>query len=291
MLVLFTDMKKNDINSKLRLALKIQAGIVVLLFIILTTILIQRNGEEIEENNNVEENGVEEPAERTQILDIPSFEDRDAFDILDTIVDEYGEPEPRGLINILRESEEVKFQTFRWASIKYGYDFTFNFWTDGSLARSDSFYFTGHKNRDHDIDELLRLVNLEQDDPEYIFNISDLGGAIFNVGITPAKIARTPEPTPEEEEEVLSREEVLEILEENAQEKHPHDSSRAKLEYENQVEAYEWYAKRVGDPDIIGVETEKYPDILEKAKKEWGHDYIMVKWQYERDVRAHEATL
>ncbi len=286
-------MKKNDINSKLKLALKAVGVVVILLLIVLTTILFLKNGEEIQngQQDPGEINRGDEEAERTTILDIPSLANKEAFEILDILVNEYGEPEPRGLIEILKQEEEVKFQTLRWASIKYGYDFTFNFWTDGSLARKDSFYFTGHKNRDHDIDELLRLVNLEKEDPDYIFNISDLGGAIFNVGITPAKIARTPDPTPEEEEERLTREEVLEILQENAEEKHPHDSSRAKLEYENQLEAYEWYSKRIGDPDIIGVEVEKYPDILENAKKEWNHDYIMLKWQYERDVRAHEATL
>ncbi len=285
-------MKKNDINSKLKLALKAVGVVVLLLLIILTAILFQKNGEEIQ-------NGQQEPGEinrgdeeeRTTILDIPSLANKEAFEILDILVNEYGEPEPRGLIEILKQEEDVKFQTLRWASIKYGYDFTFNFWTDGSLARSDSFYFTGHKNRDHDIDELLRLVNLEREDPDYIFNISDLGGAIFNVGITPAKIARTPDPTPEEEVDELTREEVLEILQENAEKKHPHDSSRARLEYDNQVEAYEWYTERTEDPDIIGVEPEKYPDILENAKKEWRHDYIMLKWQYERDVKAHEATL
>ena len=283
-------MKNNDINSKLRLALKIMGGVIVFLLITLIVVLVTKQPEDDPIQTNGENNGKAEIEEKTTILNIPSLDEKGAFEILDLLVEKYGEPNPEGLIDILKEQEETTFQTVTWENIKYGYDLAFNFWTDDSLARKDSFYFTGHKGEDNTIAELYKLLNLEENDSKFVFNVTDYGGAVFNVGITPAKVARTPEPVVEEEIEDLPREEVLTILEENAQEKHPNDQAKAKLEYQNQEEAYNWVTSRSVDPDLIGIDPEKYPDIMESARREWGHNYIMVKWQYEKDVRAYEAT-
>ena len=51
-----------------------------------------------------------------------------------------------------------------------------------------------------------------------------------------------------------------------------------KYEYENQVEAYEWIMHQTA-----------YPDIMERAKQEWGEDYEMVKYEYENQVEAYKA--
>ena len=284
-------MDTKNINSKLKLALKVIGGIVAILLLVLVAILFFTDQTEIEEekNDTQEQNGEEEIEEKTEILDIPSMNIHDAFLILDILVEKYGEPNPQGLIDILRETPEFDedgeripptFQTVTWRNIKYGYDLTFNFWTDGSLARKDTYYFTGHNRQGHSVDEVFELTNLEKNSPDFLFNIVDFGGAVFNIGITPAEIARTPEPITQEEIDELTRDEVLEILDRNARREYPDNAARAKLEYDNQVAAYDWVLAQ-----------ENYPDIMQKARREWGHNYIMVKWQYERDVQAHERNL
>ncbi len=284
-------MKIKNINSKLKLILKILGVVIAILVLILIAILLLNDEPQEKEDPNeaTEQNGEEEIEEKEEILDIPSMNINDAFSVLDILIEQYGEPNPQGLIDILRETPEFDeegeripptFQTVTWRNIKYGYDLTFNFWTDGSLARKDTYYFTGHNRQGHTIDEIFELTNLEKDSPEFLFNIVDFGGAVFNVGITPAEIARTPEPITQEEIDELTREEVLEILERNARREYPDNPARAKLEYDNQLAAYEWVLSQ-----------ENYPDIMQKARREWGHNYIMVKWQYERDVQAHERKL
>lgn len=284
-------MKIKNINSKLKLALKVIGGIAVVLVLVLVAILLLTNESENEEepNETTEQNGGQEIEEKTEIVDIPSMSINDAFLVLDILVEKYDEPNPQGLIDILRETPEFNedgeripptFQTVTWRDIKYGYDLTFNFWTDGSLARKDTYYFTGHNRQGHSVDEVFELTNLERNSSDFLFNIVDFGGAVFNVGITPAEIARTPDPITQEEIDELTREEILEILDRNARREYPDNTARAKLEYDNQLAAYDWVLTQ-----------ENYPDIMQKARREWGHNYIMVKWQYERDVQAHERNL
>ena len=290
-------MQVKDINSKIVLTLKIFGGIIVVLLVILIVLLLLKDdsdqvivveGPEGERETRHITNG-DDSETKTKILDIPAMDINDAFGIIDVLIAEYGEPNPQGLIDVLRQTPEFDeegeripptFQTVTWRDVKYGYDLTFNFWTDGSLARKDSYYFTGHNRQGHSVDEVLELTNVQKDSPNFLFNIVDFGGAVFNVGITPAEIARTPEPISQEEIDELTREEVLEILEKNAQREYPNDSARAKLEYDNQLAAYEWILSQ-----------QDYPDIMQKARREWGHNYIMVKWQYERDLQAHERNL
>jgi len=285
-------MRIKNLNSKLELALKIVGVIIGILILVLIVVLLTTNNEaEVEKVEEIVEEQ-EEKEEKTTILDIPAMDHEDAFGILDILIAEYGEPNPQGLIDVLREQEynndedeeeeEIPptFQTVTWRNIKYGYDLVINFWTDGSLARKDSYYFTGHKREGHTIEEILELTNLQKDSPDFLFNIVDFGGAVFNIGITPAKIARTPESITQEEIDELTKEEILLILEENSQKEHPNNPAKARLEYENQVEAYDW---------VLNVQ--EYPEILEKARLEWGHNYIMVKWQYEKDVKAYMSTI
>lgn len=278
-------MQISDPNTKLKLALKIVIGIIFLLILSLVLVLVFSGNNENETkkpNGETIENG-ENGDEKTTILNIPAMDTKDAFRTLDILVEQYGEPNPQGLIAILeelREEETPTFKTVTWRDIKYGYDLTFNFWTDGSLARKDTFYFTGHKGKGNTIDELFDLVNIQKDSDEFIFNIIDLGGAVFNVGITPNEVARTPEPITQEEIDELSKEEILQILEENSKKEYPNDVARAKLEYENQLKDYNWV-----------IRENKYPDIMEKARRDWGHNYVMVRWQYEKEVRAHESTI
>ncbi len=284
---------KKDINSKLRIGLIAEGVTIFALILLLIFINVSNDKAEDQTNHNNDNTQVENnEEEKSLLLDIPSLENKDAFEILDLLIDKYGEPNPKGLVEVLKEfrdTNEPTFETLTWENIKYGYNFTFNFWTDGSLAREDCFYFIGRKSQGHSIEEILKLTNLTADDANYIFNKIDLGGAVFNVGITP-KMATEIE-LPAEKDDELSKEEVLEILKENADRKWRNDSARAKLEYDNQVQAYEWILEQKEDPDLIGIEKQKYPDILEKAKEEWGHDYIMVKWQYEKDVKEYQATL
>jgi len=292
-------METKNVNSKIALILKIFGGVIVLLLLVLIVLLLLRDDSDqvvvVERPENGSGQDWEQPTNggdfeaKTKILDIPAMDTNDAFGIIDMLIADYGEPNPIGLIDVLRQTPEFDeegeripptFQTVTWRNIKYGYDLTFNFWTDGSLARKDSYYFTGHNRQGHSVDEVLELVNVQKDSPNFIFNIVDFGGAVFNVGITPAEIARTPEPISQEEIDELTREEVLEILEENARREHPNNPARAKLEYDNQLAAYEWVLSQ-----------QDHSDVMQKARREWGHNYIMVKWQYERDVQAHERNL
>lgn len=267
------------------------AGIALILVIVLIIVIFNKQNQDIGKPDiPPPENRIEEPEEdikqeeeeKTIILDIPSLSNKDAFEILDILTSEYGEPNPVGLIDVLKEIrglEEPTFETVTWVDIKYGYNFTFNFWTDGSLAREDSYYIIGYKSKNHTIDEILQLTKLDKDDTNFIFNITDLGGAVFNIGITPIEAAQK-EPPGEEKPEELSRNEILEILEENARKKWEEDPARFKLEYESQVKAYDWV---ISQKDFL--------DIMEKAMEEWEHDYVMVKWEYEKRVKEYQETL
>ena len=273
--------KDKDINRMLKIILIIFVVLIVLLSIILAFLLINKESENDLPKQDQEETN-EEDEEKTRILDIPSLSQRDAFEILDIMIAEYGEPNPKGLIKVLKElrGEEVPtFQTVTWVDIKYGYNFTFNFWTDGSLAREDSYYIIGYKSKGHTLEEILRLTNLERDSTDFIYKITDLGGAVFNIGITPKEAALKEEPGEKEIEE-FTREEILEILQKNAETKWKNDAARIKLEYENQVKAHDWVISQT-----------QYLDIMQIAKQEWGHDYVMVKWEFEKEVKAYEATL
>ncbi len=277
--------------KKIQVTLIIMSTVLLILVITLMILLFTKNQNEVvlpnDDNGQIQE---EEPPEQedpdqeqTTILDIPSLTSKDAFEILDILVKEYGEPNPKGLIAVLeelRDEQEPSFQTVTWIDIKYGYNFTFNFWTDGSLAREDSYYIIGYKRSNHSINEILKLTNLKQDDKNFVFNITDLGGATASIGITPLEAAQKPRPDDTEPEEELTKEEILELLKENADKKWKDDPARAKLEYDNQVEALNWVEEQT-----------EYPDLMEKAKKTWSHDYMMVKWEYEKEVKAYESTL
>ncbi len=282
-----------NINSKLKIALVVIAILILLLSILLAFLFVTKDERAQDFNNNQQNNEnpvipeIEEE-EKEEIIDIPSLEGKDAFEILDVLIAKYGEPETtisyqQGLVEVLKEmrdQENPTFETVTWVDIKYGYNFTFNFWTDASLGREDSYYITGHKNKGNSLEEIFGLLNVPRDSNDFVIEITDLGGAVFNVGITPKSVAQTEPPEILEELEELAREEVLEILQINAEKKWRSDPARANLEYDNQVQAYEWVIKQT-----------KYLDLMNKAKREWKHDYVMVKWKYDKLVEAHEATL
>lgn len=271
-------------NKKLKFANKIIAIIIVFLAVILGILILLGNQDDNRNLDDIYYNGEEDPTEaKTTILDIASIQTSDAYEILQTIIRTYGEPKPEGLIKVLEEQKDKEppsFETVTWNNIKYGYDLSFNFWSDGSLASKDTYYFTGHNRKGHNVIEILELVNIPQDSADFKVNINDIGGAVFNVSITPIEATQDFEEEYQEELGDLAREEILEILEKNAHEEYPNNPARAQLEYENQVKALDWV-----------LEVEKYPDIMKKAKKDWGHNYIMIRWQYERDREAHERTL
>ncbi len=269
-------------NKKLRLALII-SGVIILLLLTILTVIIVNNSRNKEINENPGEQNQQEEEKKTMILDIPSMSEKDAFEILDILIEKYGEPNPQGLVEVLKEfrdTDAVSFQTVNWIDIRDGYNFTFNFWTDGTLAREDSYYIIGYKSKGHNLEEILELTNLERDSEEFVYNITDLGGAVFNIGITPKEAALKKEPNVEEDPEELTREEILELLKENANIKWKNDAARAKLEFDNQTKAYDWVMQQT-----------QYPDLMENAKKMWKLDYTMVKWEYEKLVKAYEATI
>ncbi len=279
--------KKADPNKRIKLALIFISLIVFILTIILLLILLNRKDPIPEDTNKIEiEQPIEEEKEKeekTMIVDIPSLKGKDAFEILDLLIEEYGEPNPKGLVEVLKEFRDINdpsFETVNWIDIKHGYNFTFNFWTDGSLAREDSYYIIGYKNKNHTLDEIFELTNLEEESQEFIYKITDLGGAVFNIGITPKEAAGQEEPNGGNSEGELTRDEILEILEQNAATKWKDDTARAKLEFDNQAKAYNWLEEQTD-----------YPNLMEDAKEEWKHDYIMVKWEYEKEVKAYEETL
>ncbi len=276
-----------NINDKLKLALKFVVAVIVILLIILTILLVTKesnsnNGDNIQNGKPIEENNNTADEAKEEILDITALNEKDAFQILDILLEKYGEPRPQGLIAIIKElkEESPKFETATWTDIKHGYNFAFNFWTDGSLGREDTFYITGYKARGNSVDEVFNLVKVPRDSEDFVVNVTDLGGAVFHVGITPKKVAETEPPKEIEEEEELSKEEILEILKTNADKKWSNDVARAKLEYDKQVEAFQWVNEQT-----------KYLDLMDLSKEEWGDDYLMVKWKYEKLVEAHEATL
>lgn len=51
-----------------------------------------------------------------------------------------------------------------------------------------------------------------------------------------------------------------------------------KYELDKQTSAYDWIIKQT-----------EYPEIMEKAKKEWGDDYNMVKYEYEKQLKAYKS--
>jgi len=47
-----------------------------------------------------------------------------------------------------------------------------------------------------------------------------------------------------------------------------------KYEYEKQVAAYEWLQKN----------KNRNPEAFNRASNKWGNDYVMVKYEYEKEI-------
>jgi len=169
-----------------------------------------------------------------------------------------------------------------------------------------------------------------------IFHEFDLQPVIYQIAVTrciegsQSKIGQRPtfilgeskslqekveKPKAVEEKSLIVKNDIVQIIKNNAKEKWGNNIRMFNYEVEQQTTAYNWYASEINYPNILKTAKVKwgnnfvmvkyeyeeqlsayewlerytdYPSILESAKHKWGNNYVMVNYEYEEQVSAYE---